>query len=74
MNYVSHVKELVMGGVGEHDATILFPSKHSGFLPEVKRKVFSDKILIVVTGVKANHRHLLALLLDKLLALLGYPF
>ena len=60
--------------VDEHDAAILFPSKHSGFLPEVKHEVFSDKIQIVVAGVKANHRHLLAPLLDKLLALFGYPF
>ena len=71
---VHHVQELVMGSVDEHHAAIVFPSKHSGFLPEVKHEVFFDKIQIVVAKVKANHRHLLAPLLDKLLALFGYPF
>ena len=42
------------GGVDKHNAAILSPSKHSGFLPEVKHEVFSDKIQIVVAGVKPS--------------------
>ena len=36
-------------------------------------EVFSDKIQIVVAGVKPNYRHLLALLLNSHLSLLAYP-
>ena len=63
---VHHVQELVTAGVDKHDAVILFLSKHSSFLPEVKHEVFSDEMQIVMGRVIA--------LFDKLLALFGYPF
>ena len=43
----------------EHDASILFPQQTLRLLALGETQSISDKIPIVVAGVKANHRHLL---------------
>ena len=56
---VHYIQELELGGVNEHDATVLLRSEDAFVLCHHRDKVLADKLEIVVVRVEPDHRHLI---------------
>ena len=63
---VQHVQELELGGVNEHDATVLLRREDILVLGHERDEVLADELEIVVARVEAQHRHLVEPLQDLL--------
>ena len=58
-------RKLYQGGLNEHDAPLLLRRQDSVLLGELRDKVLSDQLHVVVTGVETEHWHLVAPLVDE---------
>ena len=63
---VQHIQKLELGGVDEHDATVLLRCVDFAVLGHERDKVLANELEIVVARVETQHRHLVEPLQDLL--------